>query len=123
MSKQDIEYEIGSGNVFADLGLPNPEERLLKARLASTIYDIIEARGWTQKHAAEVLGVSQPDVSKMTRGILKDFSVERLLHFLSRLEQRITISIQDKANVLPSQEIVVGTKDADQSVNDLDHAS
>ena len=107
MSKQDIEYEIGSGNVFADLGLPNPEERLLKARLASTIYDIIEERGWTQKHAAEVLGVSQPDVSKMTRGILKDFSVERLLHFLSRLEQRVTITVQDETNRLPSREITI----------------
>ena len=107
MSKEPIEYEVGSGNVFADLDLPNPEERLLKARLASRIYDIIEARGWTQKHTASVLGVTQPDVSKMTNGILKDFSVERLIGFLSKLDNRVTITLEDEAHNLPLQEIVI----------------
>ena len=110
MSKDKIEYEVGSGNVFADLGLPNPEERKLKAHLAGIIYEIIEMRGWTQQHAAEVLGVSQPDVSKMTRGILKDFSVERLLYFLSRLNQRVTITVS--SDELPIQEIVVSANAA-----------
>lgn len=110
MSKAEIDYEVGSGNVFADLGLPNPEERLLKARLASAIYDIIEERGWTQNHSAEVLGVSQPDVSKMTRGILKDFSVERLLAFLGKLDQRVTITLHDEKAVLPPKEIVIAAE-------------
>ncbi len=105
MSEADIDYEVGSGNVFADLGLPNPEERKLKANLAGMIYEIIEARGWTQKHTAEVLGVTQPDVSKMTRGILRDFSVERLLHFLSKLDQRVTITVSGDER--PTQEIVI----------------
>ena len=110
MSKAKIDYEVGSGNVFADLGLPNPEERLLKARLASAIYDIIEERGWTQTHTATVLGVSQPDVSKLTRGILKDFSVERLLAFLGKLDQRVTITLQDETAVLPPKEIVIAAE-------------
>lgn len=110
MSKSTADYEVGSGNVFADLGLPNPEERLLKARLASAIYDILEERGWTQKHTAEVLGVTQPDVSKMTRGILKDFSVERLITFLSKLEQRVTIILQDEKDELPPKEIVIAAQ-------------
>ena len=110
MSKDKIDYEVGSGNVFADLGLPNPEERLLKARLASAIYDIIEERGWTQKHTAKVLGVSQPDVSKMTNGILKDFSVERLLNFLGKLDQRVTITLQDEKDTLPPKEIVIAAE-------------
>lgn len=101
----DNEYEVGSGNVFADLGLPNPEQRKLKAHLAGIIYEIIETRGWTQKRTAEMLGVSQPDVSKMTRGILKDFSTERLLHFLARLDQHVTITV--RSDELPTQEIVV----------------
>lgn len=105
MSKAKIEYEVGSGNVFADLGLPYPEERKLKAHLAGMIYEIIETRGWTQQHTAEMLGVSQPDVSKMTRGILKDFSVERLLYFLSRLNQRVTITVS--GDELLTQEIVI----------------
>ncbi len=70
---KDFDYTVGSGNVFADLGLPNPEERQLKVKIASLIYDVIEERGWTQKHSAEVLGITQPDVSKLTRGILKTF--------------------------------------------------
>jgi predicted XRE-type DNA-binding protein len=105
--KQKIDYTVGSGNVFADLGLPSPEERQLKARIASLIYDVIEERGWTQKHGAEVLGSSQPDVSKLTRGILKDFSVERLLYFLSRLEHRVTITVQEEKKKKPRSEIVI----------------
>lgn len=107
MNKETIEYEVGSGNIFADLGLPNPEERLLKARLASRIYDIIETRGWTQKYTASILGITQPDVSKMTNGILKDFSVERLIGFLSKLDHRVTITVDDEAHELPPQEIVI----------------
>lgn len=105
--KQKNDYTIGSGNVFADLGLPNPEERQLKARIASLIYDVIEERGWTQKHSAEVLGISQPDVSKLTRGILKDFSAERLMYFLSKLQHRVTITVQEEKKKLPRSEIVI----------------
>ncbi len=120
--KDDIAITKGSGNVFADLGLPNPEERLLKARLASAIYDVIEARDWTQAHAAEVLGIAQPDVSNIVNGRLKNFSVERLLHFLSRLEQRVTITVEDEASTLPRQEIVIGPAKAAKPTS-LDHAS
>lgn len=109
MSNEPIEYEIGSGNVFADLGLANPKERQLKAQLASMIYDIITSRGWTQQHTADVLEISQPDVSKMSNGILKNFSVERLLEFLAKLEQRVTITIDDEQNKLPSQKIVIAS--------------
>ena len=90
-----IEYEVGSGNIFADLSLANPKERQLKAQLAGKIYDIITSRGWTQKHTADVLGISQPDVLKMNSGILKGFSVERLLAFLAKLEHHVTISIDN----------------------------
>jgi len=99
-----------SGNVFADMGLPNPEERLLKARLASMIYDVTEARAWTQQHTAEVLGIAQPDVSNIVNGRLKNFSVERLIHFLSRLDQRVTITVQDEIEDTPPQEIIISTK-------------
>lgn len=67
------DYTVGSGNVFADLGLPNPEERQLKARIAGLVYDVLEERGWTQEHNAEVLGISHPDVSKLTRAFSKTF--------------------------------------------------
>lgn len=92
-----------SGNIFADLGLPNPQERHLKARLASRIHDDIEARGWTQVEAAEALGLKQPDVSRLMRGILKGFSIERLIAILVTLDYRVSIHIESKNQ--PPEEI------------------
>ena len=108
--RDDTSVTHGSGNAFADMGLANPEDRLVKARLASRIYDVIEARGWTQKHAAQVLGVSQPDVSKVTRGQLREFSVSRLLGFLTKLDNRVTITLS--SDELPTQEIVIAADGA-----------
>lgn len=95
--KNRLEGKIynGSGNVFADLQLENPGELTVKARLASKIYDRIEEKGWTQKEAAKELGISQPDVSRLVRGILGDFSVERLMQFLVRLRYEVTIQLND----------------------------
>ncbi len=101
----------GSGNVFADLGFENPEEELLKARIASLLNDTIEAKNWTQTHTAKVLGISQPEISELSRGRLKHFSVERLINFLSRLDQRITITVQDEVQKdLPPHEIVIAAQ-------------
>ena len=105
--RDDTSVTYGSGNVFADLGLPNPEQLLLKARLASMIYDVIEARGWTQTHAAEVMGIKQPDVSDITRGRLTNFSAERLIHLLGKLDQRVTITVRDEKEEVPPKEIVI----------------
>jgi len=93
----------GSGNVFADLGLPHPEQRLAKARLAGRILDGIEARGWTQMQAASELGLSQPDVSRLGRGILKEFSLERLIRLLSKLDYSLSIHV--RGGGLPAEEI------------------
>jgi predicted XRE-type DNA-binding protein len=96
MSDTDlIEYIESSGNVFADLGLPNPEERLLKAELSILIGGIIEKRGLTQAQAAELLGINQPKVSNLLRGRLSGFSVERLLRFLLALEADVEIVIRE----------------------------
>jgi predicted XRE-type DNA-binding protein len=88
-------YEVGSGNVFADLGLADPEERLLKAELALKIRDLIAARGWTQAQAAKALGATRADVSELVRGRLTRFSVDRLLRFVRSLGQRVTITMHD----------------------------
>lgn len=87
-----------SGNVFVDMGLENPQEHFLKARLASLIQDGIEDAGWTQTEAAGVLGVKQPDISNLVRGHLDSFSVERLLNLLTKLGCEVTITVgkQDK---------------------------
>ena len=89
-----IEVEEGSGNVFADLGLPNPEERLAKADLAIRIAGIIRARRLTQASASRILKIDQPKISRLLRGKLSGFSTERLMQFLTLLGRDIEIVIQ-----------------------------
>jgi len=91
MSKKS--YEIGSGNVFRGLGIPIGEEHLVKAQLVFKIDAITKDRGLKQA-AADILGVKQPDVSKMLRGDFKQFSVERLLRFLVALNQDVEIVVR-----------------------------
>jgi len=91
MTKRKIEVYQGSGNVFADLGLPNPEERLLKAGIVSELHRLIKARGLTQVKAAKLVGIHQPDLSLLLRGDFDDYSVERLMKMLTAFEQDIEI--------------------------------
>lgn len=95
----------GSNNVFADLQLENPGGRSVKAQLASRIYDRIEENGWTQTRAASELGISQSDVSLLTRGILGNFSIDRLLQLLGRLRYRVSIRLASENGA--SEEIPV----------------
>lgn len=84
----------GSGNVFADLGLSNPAERLAKAELALAITQAIRERELTQHEAAALMGIDQPKVSHIVRGRLADFSTERLMSFLMRLGRDLEIVIR-----------------------------
>ena len=86
----------GSDNVFADLGLPDVEELLAKAQLASAISDIIDDRELTQAEAAELLGTTQPKVSNLVRGRLEGFSLERLARFLNSLDRDIEIRVKPR---------------------------
>jgi predicted XRE-type DNA-binding protein len=89
----NIEYTESSGNVFADLGIPNPEEALAKSEIAMKIHDIIKKKKLTQAKAAKILKISQPKISLLLRGYLTDFSLERMLRFLNDLGQDVYISI------------------------------
>jgi predicted XRE-type DNA-binding protein len=100
MSK-DLEYEVSSGNVFADLDVARPDEALLKADLAMAIAQLIEQRGLTQKESVALLGETQPHVSQLLRGQLKGFSVERLMRFLVALGQEIEVSIRPRPADMP----------------------
>ena len=82
-----------SGNVFADLGVKNPEEALVKARLARVIADAIEVRSLTQVEAAELLGIDQPKISRLVRGQLAGFSIDRLFRFVTLLGSDIEITV------------------------------
>ena len=91
--KKKIQYEESSGNVFADLGIENPEEALDKAELARQIGKLIKKKKLTQKQAAEILGIDQPKISALIRGRLRSFSLERLIRFLNELGQDVSIMI------------------------------
>jgi predicted XRE-type DNA-binding protein len=90
----DIIFEVSSGNVFQDLGLPHPEERLLRAELAHRIATIIEDRHLTQREAAALLGINQPKVSALQHGHLEGFSFERLARYLLALGQDVEVTVR-----------------------------
>lgn len=84
----------GSGNVFADLGLPNPEQELLKAQLTLQIYTILKDSDMTQAEIGKILGVQQPQVSLLMRNRAGNFSVGRLMEFLVALRQDVEITVR-----------------------------
>ncbi len=92
----EITVTPGSGNVFADLGFAQPEEELAKAKLASRIRQIIEARRLTQTAAAKQMGIDQPKVSALLNGRLANFSSDRLMRLLTALGQDVDIILRDK---------------------------
>ena len=94
MSASDPAVERGGGNIFADLDLPDADAHRLKAEIVSRIDVIVRRRGVTQTEAARLLGLSQPDVSRLLRGDFRDYSLERLLRLLTRLGRDIDIVIR-----------------------------
>ena len=94
---EEREIQHSSGNVFADLELPDAEEMQAKALLSIQIHDIIKKRRLTQAQAAELLGIDQPKVSALIRGRLKGFSMERLFHFLNLLGRDVQIVVSPKS--------------------------
>jgi len=86
--------ERSSGNVFADLDIPNPDEALTKAELAQRISYLLTQRKLTQKRAAVLLGIDQPKISNLVRGKLDGFSTDRLLRFVNALGQDVEIVIR-----------------------------
>ena len=89
-----IRVKEGRGNVFADLGFPNAEREQLKARLTLQIYRLIKDRALTQAEAGAILGIKQPHVSSLMRGQSGNFSVERLMDFLTSLGQDVEITVR-----------------------------
>jgi predicted XRE-type DNA-binding protein len=94
MRKMSARVTKGGSNVFADLGLPNPEQELLKARLTLQIYKIVKERGLTQAQAGALLGIKQPHVSALMRNRAGNFSIGRLMEFLTALGQDVEITVK-----------------------------
>ena len=93
---EEVDFEVGSGNIFADIGIASADEELTKAELAWEIDHIIKKRKLTQEKAAKIMGINQPKVSALLHRKLAGFSVERLMHFLNQFGQDIDIVVRPK---------------------------
>ncbi|MGH6877423.1 MAG: helix-turn-helix domain-containing protein [Rhizomicrobium sp.] len=95
-ARRQVAIRRGTGNVFADLNIPDAENHLLKAQLVVRLSDILSERNLTQTEAARILGLSQPDVSRLLRGQFRDVSVERLMRMLVKLGCAVDIVVKQK---------------------------
>lgn len=89
-----VRVEAGGRNVFADLGVPQPDLALTKAKLVQQIRDLIAGRKLTQAKAAELLGLDQPKVSALVRGRTDGYTIDRLFKFLNLLGQHVEIIVR-----------------------------
>lgn len=96
---EHIDFTIGSDNLFADLGLPDEEaeEELLKSQLVRNLRTIIKNRGLTQVDAAGIIGIAQPNLSKLLGGCLDGFSVERIFRCITALGSDIELVVKNTA--------------------------
>jgi predicted XRE-type DNA-binding protein len=94
--KSDARVVAGGFNIFKSLGRPDADEVFAKVELAFKIHALIEQRGLSQTQAARVLCTDRARVSNLMRGRLKEFSIDRLFHFLNKLGQDIDVTIRPK---------------------------
>src|SRR5262249_42904572 len=107
MNEEDIEMYKGSGNVFADLGLKDAEELYTRARIGFQVLTILQARQLQDSEVATLLNIEPSDASLLMRGRFHHFSVERLLSFLKKLDQEVTLLICHRDASGQRQEVVV----------------
>jgi len=89
-----VKVETGSGNIFADLGLPDAEAHFLKAQIVSELYRLTHERKLTQAQAGERMSISQPEVSRLFKGNFREYSVDRLMGFLTAFDRDIEIVVR-----------------------------
>ncbi len=106
--QSDLFVQVGTDNVFADLGHADPDTHLLKAQLVSRMADVMGDRKMTQVAVAKVAGVSQPDVSRILKGHFRDVSVERLMRMLTKLGCEVDIVVRPNGNQARSSTIHFG---------------
>ncbi len=102
------EFEEGSGNVFADLGLDDADEMFARAKLGFHVYTLLMNKKLKQKEIASLLGIKQPEVSHLMNGHFNRFTTDKLLDFLKRLDRKVTIQISPHKPGEPYQEIGFG---------------
>ena len=101
------DYTLSSGNVFEDLGLPAPDERLAKAKLAYKINRLISDRGMTQNEAANFLGIRRSKMTELRNGRLQGFTIDSLFSLLGKLDQCIEIRVRPKSDTQGTIEVAL----------------
>jgi predicted XRE-type DNA-binding protein len=86
-----IEIEVGGHNIFADLGRPDADTHLLKTQIVAEVYRLARSRKLTQAAAGKLMGISQPEVSRLFRGTFREYSVERMIGFLTCFDRDVEI--------------------------------
>lgn len=102
------EFEAGSGNVFADLGLEDADEMYARSQIGFHVHSILKDRKLKQREIASLLGVKQPEVSHLMNGHFSRFTTDKLLEFLKRLDRKVTIRISPHKPGEPYQEVGFG---------------
>src|SRR5580698_4761562 len=103
--KKRIKFEQGSGNIFADLGLKDSDQLLARAQIGYYVFKILEDRQLKQREISDILGIAQPDVSHLMNGHFSRFTTDKLLDFLKRLDQKVTIEVSRHHRGEPYQEV------------------
>jgi len=89
-----VKVDVGSGNIFADLGLPDADAHFLKAQIVAEIYRLTNQRKLTQAQAGKLIGISQPEVSRMFKGNFREYSIDRLMAFLTAFDRDVEIVVR-----------------------------
>ena len=92
--KRKVKVDIGGANIFADLGLPDADTHFLKAQIVAEIYRLTNQRKLTQAQAGKLIGVSQPEVSRMFKGNFREYSIDRLMAFLTAFDRDVEIVVK-----------------------------
>ncbi len=102
-----IAFEESSGNVFADLGLDNAEELLIRAKLGHAVRMILEKKKLKQREIGKLLEIKQPEVSNLMNGRYTLFSQERLFAFLNKLDRKVTVQVSRRRKGESPQDVVL----------------
>jgi predicted XRE-type DNA-binding protein len=103
--RKRIEFEEGSGNVFADLGLKDADQLLARAQIGYYVFKILKEEELKQREIVAILGIAQPDVSHLMNGHFSRFTTDKLLDFLKRLNRKVTIKVSRRHKGEPYQQV------------------
>ncbi|MCL2716638.1 MAG: helix-turn-helix domain-containing protein [Alphaproteobacteria bacterium] len=101
MTIKDTDVRKAETNIFADLKLPDAENHFLKAQIVAELYRLTNARKLTQRSAGVVMGISQPEVSRLFKGHFREYSIERLIGFLTAFDQDVEIVARPRSTPTP----------------------